>query len=89
GWTEAETRQPLGGSLMYPLALMSFQNSAIRLQVKINGDENVIFDKVITNERIFRLPTGYKTDLWQFNLIGNTDLYSVQIATTPRSLKQV
>jgi len=90
-WTEAETHQPLGGSLLYPEDLLNFQTLAIRLIVKTgsgSGSE-VRFDKVIYNEDIVRLPTGFKDDLWCFDMYGNTDLYSVQIGTTPRALKQV
>ena len=51
-----------------------------------NAQKKVIFDKVITDENIFRLPTGFKSDLWQIELIGNTTLYSMQIAETPKQL---
>jgi hypothetical protein len=88
-WTEPETRQPLGGSLLYPETLLSFQTFAVRIQVKVGPLGEVKYDKVIYDERIYRLPTGYKSDLWQFNFYGNTDFYSAQIATTPRSLKEV
>ena len=88
-WTEPETRQPLGGSLMYPETTMSFQTLAVRLQVLVGPDAEVKYDKVIYDEDIHRLPTGYKSDLWKFNFTGNTDLYSFQIATTPRALKEV
>ena len=88
-WTEAEVRQPLGGSLLYPEGLLNFQLLAMRLIVKTGSDNVVRFDKVVYNEEIIRLPTGFKSDLWQFDLYGNTDLYSVQIGTTPRALKAV
>ena len=88
-WTEAETRQPLGGSLLYPEAVLSFQTLAVRIQVKVGPLGEVKYDKVIYDEGVYRLPTGFKSDLWQFNFYGNTDLYSAQIATTPRSLKEV
>jgi len=89
GWAEPETRQPLGGSLLYPQAFLSFQTLAMRLIVKTGPDGTVRFDKVIYNEDIIRLPTGFKADLWQWDFYGNTDLYSVQIGTTPRALKGV
>ena len=89
GWAEPETRQPLGGSLIYPESFLSFQTLAVRLQVKVGRTGEVKFDKVIYNEEIVRLPTGFKNDLWQFNFFGNTDLYSAQVATTPRALKGV
>lgn len=89
GWTETETRQPLGGSLLYPIVFMSFQGLAVRFQAFIDGETTPVFDKMIYNESIFRMPTGFKSDLWQFNMQGNTDVYSVQIGTTPRAIKQV
>jgi hypothetical protein len=88
-WSEPETHQPLGGSLLYPENLLSFQTLAIRMIVTTGPGSDVRFDKVIYNEDIVRLPTGFKHDLWQFDFYGNTDLYSVQIGTTPRALKQV
>lgn len=84
-----ETRQPMGGSLMYNLDQLNVQTSSVRFQVKVGREERVVFDEVVFSERIYRLPTGFKSDLWKFNLLGNTDVYSVQVATTPRSLKRV
>lgn len=89
GWAEPETRQPLGGSLLYPITAMGFQTLAVRIQIKVGPDGTVKYDKVIYDEDIHRLPTGFKSDLWQFNFTGNTDLYSFQVATTPRALKGV
>lgn len=88
-WVEPETRQPLGGSLLYPETFLSFQTLAVRVQILVGPDREVKYDKVIYDEEIYRLPTGFKSDLWQFNFTGNTDLYSFQIATTPRALKEV
>lgn len=88
-WTEAETRQPLGGSLLFPENVLGFQTLAIRVQIKVGPDGEVKYDRVIYDEDIYRLPTGFKSDLWQINFTGNTDLYSFQIGTTPRALKEV
>lgn len=88
-WSEPENRQPLGGSLLYPIAAMGFQTLAVRIQVLVGPDGEIKYDKVIYDEEIYRLPTGFKSDLWQFNFLGNTDLYSLQVATTPRGLKVV
>ena len=88
-WTEPENRQPLGGSLLYPITFMSFQTLGVRLRVKKGPSLEVIYDKVIYDGSIYRLPTGFKSDLWQFDFSGNTDLYSFQVATTPRALKGV
>jgi hypothetical protein len=89
GWSEPENRQPLGGSLLYPIEVLAFQSLAVRVQLKTGREGTIRFDRVIFDEEIVRLPAGYKADLWQVNLSGNTDVYSIQIATTPRSLKAV
>lgn len=89
GWDQPETRQPLGGSLLYPVNALSFQTNSVRVIIRIdyeNAEKKVVFDKVIQDENIFRLPTGFKSDLWQIELIGNTTLYSMQIAETPKQL---
>lgn len=87
GWLEPETRQPLAGSLLYPLDFMSFQTLAVRLRVHIR--DKTVLDTVVYNERVLRLPTGFKSDIWQFEMLGNTNVYSLQVATTPRQLKAV
>lgn len=86
-WDEPEIRAPLGGDLLYPLTFMAFQQSAVRFIVR--ADNRVVMDAIINHERIIRMPTGFKSDLWQFELIGNTIVYSVQIAETPRELKRI
>lgn len=89
GWSDAEIRQPLGGSLIYPIAQLSAQNNTVRVLVHVdyqNGERKTVFDRTIVTEDIFRLPTGFKSDLWQIELIGNTTVYSLQIAETPKQL---
>lgn len=88
GWTEPEIRMPLGGSLLYPINQMLFQVPAVRFTVYC-GKRGVILDTVINDERIVRLPAGFKSDLWQFELISNTIVYSVQIAETAKGLAAV
>lgn len=86
GWTEAENRMPIGGSPLYPINLMLLQTPAIRFIAYANGVKK--FDRVIRNEQLVRLPTGFKADIWQFEMIGNTDMYSVQIAETGKELSK-
>lgn len=84
-WTTPETRQPLGGSLLYDVADLQAVQSSVRMIIRIADDE-VVFDAQITDQNIFRLPTGFKSDLWKFELIGNTRVYSLQVAETPNQL---
>lgn len=86
-WTEPELRTPLGGSLLYPLSVMTFQNLSVRVIVHIR--DRIVLDTVVTDERLIRLPTGFKSDIWQFEFVGNTNVYSFQVAETPRQLRTV
>jgi hypothetical protein len=88
GWTEPELRAPLGGDLLYPITDMLFQSPSVRLTVYC-GSRGVILDTVIHSERIIRLPAGFKSDLWQFELVGNTNVYSMQVAETAKGLATV
>jgi hypothetical protein len=90
--TVIETRQPLGGSLLYSLSFLQLVTLSVRIRIKVVPNskvEKVVFDKQILDESIFRLPTGFKADLWQFELIGNTTVYSLQVAETPNGLAEV
>lgn len=88
GWTEPELRAPLGGDLLYPITSMLLQQPAVRLTVYC-GTRGVILDTVINSERIVRIPAGFKSDLWQFEMVGNTTVYSLQIAETAKGLAAV
>jgi hypothetical protein len=61
---------------------------SVRFIAYIRRDQvtKTVVDTVITTEKIIRMPTGFKADLWQFEMIGNTTVYSVQIAETPNQL---
>ena len=86
-WTEPEILQALGGSPLYPLTFMSFQSSTIRFIAYAN--RVAVLDTMVTDENIVRMPSGFKRDIWQFELVGNTNCYSVAIAETGRELAKV
>jgi hypothetical protein len=79
---------PLGGSLLYPITDLLFQQPAVRFIVHA-GTRGIILDTVVNSERTLRLPSGFKSDLWQFEMVGNTAVYSVQIAETAKGLAAV
>jgi hypothetical protein len=89
GWTEPELRAPLGGDLLYPILFMQLQESGVRFIVYEGRQKRVVLDTVVTEERIIRLPIGFKSDLWQIELTGNTTVYSVQMAETAKGLAEV
>ena len=83
-WTDPETRMPLGGSAMYPLNFMALTVTAVRFIAKVGS--KTVLDTIVSTEKIIRMPTGFKSDLWQFELNGNLKVYSIQIAETPKQL---
>lgn len=87
GETPDETRMPLGGSALYRLVFLALTTTAVRFTVKIA--EKTVLDIIVSDEEIIRMPTGFKSDKWQFEMNGNLKVYSVQIATTPKQLTAV
>lgn len=86
-WTEPENQQPIGGSPLYPISVLSQLVTSMRF---IAYADNVkVFDVIVPDENIVRMPVGFKRDVWQFEFIGNTTLYSAQIAETGRELSKV
>jgi hypothetical protein len=86
-WTEPENRMPLGGSPLHPIEFLSLQEPAIRLIVY--ADEAIIYDRVLPHQKMLRLPSGFKATKWQFEIIGNTAFYSLQVAETGKELAKV
>jgi hypothetical protein len=83
-WTEPENKMELGGDPLYPINDMLTETSAVRFIAYANGVK--VFDRVITSESIVRLPVGFKKDVWQFEMVSNTNVYSVTIAETGKDL---
>jgi len=81
-------RTPLGGGPMYPLTSMSTQVAGVRfIAYIVRGSERIKkFDRVFYDEDMIRMPTGFKHDVWQFEVFGNTHVYSIQIGETGKDL---
>lgn len=92
GYTQLLNRDPLGGSPMFPIGALTSQSSAIQVQIyarDLNGNWNMQYNQTIADEKIHRLPGGFKSDLWQVVLIGNTNVYSFAMAETAKELSTV
>lgn len=87
GNTFPENILPLGGSQLYNIAQLQSQEIGIRLVVYCNGI--VVSDQTVTDDTIRRLPAGFKHDIWQFEMYGNTNCYSLQVAETGKELAEV
>jgi hypothetical protein len=75
---------------LYDLSLIAAQVPAVRFIAYVHPGSGVepvvVYDRTVFDENIIRLPTGFKRDVWQFELIANTDVYSVTIAETGKDL---
>ena len=87
GNTLPENMMPLGGGPLYNLAQLQSQQIGVRLVVYCNGLK--VADQTVTSDRIQRLPSGFKHDIWQFEMFGNTNCYSLQVAETGKELAAV
>lgn len=83
-WTEPENKMPLGGSPIYTIAHLITSISAVRFTMY--ADREIVFDTIVQNQNMVRLPTGFKRDVYQFELVSNTEVYSVSVAQTGKEL---
>lgn len=84
GWTEPENRMPLGGSPLYSIASLTIQLSVVRFTMY--ADQEVVFDTIVQDQDMVRLPVGFKRDVYQFEMVSNTDVFSVSVAQTGKEL---
>jgi hypothetical protein len=92
GYSQPQIRNPLGGSPLFPLSQYTSGAAAVQLDVYArNKNSQWInrFSKSITTEGTYRMPTGFKSDVWQVRLIGNTNVYNIVLAETAKELKKV
>lgn len=93
------TRQVRGALNSYPLGKRAVNGSAIKkvsdpafssIGFIFYANGEAIFSKEITNSKVFRLPMGYKTDVFSVKVSGNVrKIHAILIGNTPLSLKQV
>jgi hypothetical protein len=84
---EAEIRMPINGSLLFPITFLEAQPSTVRFRVYADGE--VVYDQIVDNQGLYRLPAGFKRDIYQFEMISNTEVYSAAIAQTARELAKL
>lgn len=74
-----------------PLYLTSFSDTTADLifNIYVNRETDPVYSQEITDMDLYRPPTGFKSVLWSFELIGTADVQSVKIATTSKELAGV
>lgn len=87
-----QIRNPIAGSPLYPLGQYSSVIGGVTVNIfarDLSSNWNLVFTWGVNSERIFRLPTGFKSDGWQVELIGNVPVYSFAMAETAIELKNL
>lgn len=55
---------------------------------KLWADKQLIFTIALSDDKLFRLPTGYRTDTFEFSVTGNVRVRAVHLSETPLGLKE-
>lgn len=80
-------RYPIGGSPIY--RLQYFEEYETTLLCRVYADGRLVMEFEPIDQVMFRLPSGFKAHRYQFELIGNANVYSLAAAETARELKDV
>lgn len=85
-----QIKNPLGGSPLFNIGALTNQPAAVAVTVyarDTDSDWVAQYTNTITTERTYRLPAGFKSDVWQVQFIGNTNVYSWAMAETAKELQ--
>jgi hypothetical protein len=64
-------------------------NAAGDLIFRMWADKELLFTTTVTDSDTFRLPTGYRTDTFEFELEGDIRVRALHLAETPLALREV
>lgn len=87
GYTEQfpQNRAPLAGSCLFALS----QLGVGYVEVLLYADSELKYHKTLFEPGWYRLPLGYKSDLWQVEFRGNADLHHFKMAETGKELASI
>ena len=61
-----------------------------KVRFKIFADRRVVYDEEVPkNGRPVRLPSGFKADIWQFEIRARAPVYTLHVGATTKELKGV
>ncbi len=89
-WLSKEFTLPVKGNLsVYQVYFDKTSppgNEGVNLKVWAGG--NLIYNQpVLVSEKEYRLPSGFKEDIWQFELTSRTRIHNFNVASTPLELR--
>jgi hypothetical protein len=80
-------RSPLGGPMLYPEEQIA--ESATGATIIVYAENRERWRKAVERTGYHRLPSGYKSDTWQIEIIGNAEIVSVVVAETMKELERL
>lgn len=89
---DPQNRAAINGSTLYPVGALSNPGGGVQVKIYARDQSqnwNLVFNWSVVGEQTLRLPSGFKSDGWQIQLVGNVPVYSVAIAETGKELEQV
>jgi hypothetical protein len=91
-WPYEQNKTPIGGSPLFRTETLGTIIPAVTVRVWARMQDSTmqeVFAYTLTDEGVYRLPHGFKSDVWQFEMVSNTDIYSFAIAETGKELVSV
>lgn len=82
-----QNKYPIGGGPLYNLVDIASRNTQVTITIYANGRE--ILTRTVNPGQTYRIPSGFKESIWQFELTGNSNVYSLAVAETPKELQNV
>lgn len=64
-------------------------NAGFGLTFRLWVDGELVYENEVTDKRVFRLPTSYKSDTFEVGIEGNVRIKAIHFGDTPTSLKEV
>lgn len=91
-WPYEQNKTPTGGSPLFGLTILQSSTPAVTVRVFARMKDSTtqeVFSYTVTDEDVYRLPADFMSDVWQFEMVSNTDVYSFAIAETAKELGKV
>lgn len=89
GYPGPQIKNPVGGSPLFTISQYSGVPAAVQVNVNARNTDGVweqVFAYTIVDERPYRMLAGFKSDMWQIQMIGNANIYSITMAGTGKEL---
>lgn len=84
---DPNNRNAIGGSPLIDTSQIFARNSDVRFNVYADGV--LVFTSQILDNKMFKLPAGFKKDIWEFECVGRRTIFSITVAETAKGLADV